>query len=195
MTPATLSPSKAFVTIAEPFPEHALPRLWKWAEDSRHQMADEFSPKTLDEFVTHWERLVHSGHRSWAVFADGELGGALTSRRLNPMLADIHAVFKRTLWGRGVAVEAFRLVLSELFNDGVLKISSACFADNHAVLGLVGKLGFEREARLRKHTFRDGKLVDMAVVGLTAERFKHVFGEPAGQLIETAKEDDICPGS
>ena len=180
------------IAVRPEFPICALPRLWKWAQDCRHQFADDFSPKTLDEFVAHWNRLVQSGHRSWGVFADGELGGALTSNRINPIRADIHALFRRALWGRGIAAEAFRAVLTELFDDGVLKISSACFADNHSVLGLVGKLGFEREAKLRAHTLRDGKPADQVLVGLTAERFKRLFGESAVNLSQSAKEVGSC---
>lgn len=167
----------AVVTVESPFPPYALPRVWKWVEDSHHQMCDDFSPKTLDQFIDHWDGLVRGGQRSWAVFVDNELGGALSSSRSTPIRADFHAIFKRSFWGQGIATQAFKLALGQLFDEGIQKITTGCFFDNHAVLGLFGKLGFEREGRLRDNTFRNGKSVDQVIVGLTASRFAELFGK------------------
>jgi RimJ/RimL family protein N-acetyltransferase len=172
VTSALPSPVVPAVKVAAPFPVHALPRLWQWAEDSRRQVADEFAPKTLDQFVEDWERATHGGQWSWGVWRDGDLGGAIWSRRLSPVMADSHCIFKRAFWGSGTTAEALRLAYADIFaDDQVQKIAIVCFADNHALLGLVRKLGFEREGILRKSTLREGKLVDQAVIGLTKERF------------------------
>jgi RimJ/RimL family protein N-acetyltransferase len=191
VTPAITSAVKPAVTIVEPFPAHALPRLWKWAEDSRLQVADAFSPQTLDEFVRFWERLVQSGQRSWGVWRDGELGGAIWSTRLNPVMADSHGIFQRAFWGRGITAEALRLAYAEIFAGDVQKIAIVCFSDNHALLGLVGKLGFEREGLLRKSTLRDDVMVDQAVVGLTKERFEQLSREKRAE--EPAEVLTIAP--
>jgi RimJ/RimL family protein N-acetyltransferase len=168
---ATPSPMKPPVNVVEPYPVYALPRLWQWAEESRRQVADESSPKTLDDFVQFWERLAQSGQRSWGVWRDSELGGAIWSTRFSPVVADSHCIFKRAFWGSGTTAEALRLAYAEIFESGVQKINIVCFSDNHSLLGLVRKLGFEREGTLRKSALRDGELVDQAVIGLTKERF------------------------
>lgn len=170
------------VTVESPFPQHARPRVWTWIGDSRRFVADDFAPATLDDFIEFWERREHAGEQNWAVYRDGELGGLITSARFNPVLADFHALFKKSFWGHGLGVEAFRLVLSEIFGAGVQKVSSACFSDNHAVLGLVAKVGFDREGLLKRNTMRDGKLVDQVMVGLTKERWDQL-----GQKTEMAE--------
>jgi len=179
VTPTIQDPVKSAVQVSvQPeFPLYALPRLWQWAEDSRHQVADQFSPKTLDEFVNSWERQAVAGQRSWCVWVNGELGGAVWSTRLSPVLADSHCIFKRSFWGQGITREALRLVYAEIFAGGIEKIAIVCFVDSHALLGLVRKLGFEREGTLKKSTLRDGQLVDQAVIGLTKEAFEELFGE------------------
>jgi RimJ/RimL family protein N-acetyltransferase len=184
--PPSLMKPAVQISVRSPFPLHALPRLWKWAEESRRQVADEFSPKTLDEFVDFWERLAQAGQRSWGVWRNGDLGGAIWSTRVNPVTADSHCIFKRTFWGQGITAEALRLAYSELFADGAQKITIVCFADNHALLGLVRKLGFEREGLLKKSTLRDGELVDQAVIGLMKERFEELFGGRAEAPVEIA---------
>lgn len=162
----------AVVTIETPFPLYALPRVWKWTEESRRQVADDYAPHSLDEFIDRWERQARAGQRSWSVWRDNELGGVVTSSKLNPILADVHCIFKRAFWGHDTTAQASRLAFAEIFEDGVQKITTICFFDNHALLGLVRKLGFEREGLLRKNTLRDGQLVDQVVIGLTKERFE-----------------------
>jgi RimJ/RimL family protein N-acetyltransferase len=176
---APASPVNAAVKVVEPFPVHALPRLWGWAEQSRRQVADDEAPRTLDEFIRFWERLGQAGQRSWGVWRDGDLGGAIWSMRITRVMADSHCIFKRAFWGAGTTAAALRLAYAEIFadQDGPRKITIVCFSDNHALLGLVRKLGFEREGLLRKSTLRDGQLVDQAVIGLTRERFEQLFGE------------------
>ncbi len=159
------------VSIESPFPVYALPRVWAWAEESRRQVADDFAPKSLDEFLAHWDSQALAGQRSWAVRRDGELGGVVTSTRFNPVAADAHCIFKRSFWGYATTGEALRQVFEEMFEEGVLKIATVAFSDNAAIIGLTGRLGFRREGTLERQTLRDGKLVDQVILGLTKERF------------------------
>jgi len=161
----------AGVTVSRPFPIHALPRLWAWTVESRRQVADDFAVQTLEEFVSRWEAAETAGRSSWAVWRDKELGGAVTSSRINPVCVDAHCVFKRSFWGHAVTVEALRLVFEEIFSNGILKITATAFYDNHALLGLVRKLGFQKEGVLRQQTRRAGELIDVVVIGLTREGF------------------------
>jgi RimJ/RimL family protein N-acetyltransferase len=163
------------VTIERPFPTYALPRVWGWTVESRRQVADDFAVKTLDEFVNQWEAAERAGRSSWGVWRDKELGGAVTSARVNPMCVDAHCVFKRSFWGHAVTVEALRLVFEEIFSNGeTQKIMATAFRDNHALLGLVRKLGFQKEGVLRQQTRRNGEMVDVVLIGLTAEGFGQV---------------------
>ena len=161
------------VAIEEPFPLHAVPRVWAWTQQFRDRVADDFGPQTLDEFVQQWERDAVAGRRTWIVLRDGEMGGVITSRKISPMVADAHCIFKREFWGQGTTAEALRLVFEQVFLSGVEKISAMTFADNHALLGLVKRLGFEREGLLRSQTKRNGVAADVVIVGVTKDRFQN----------------------
>lgn len=181
----------ADVAIESPFPIYALPRAWAWMEQSRRQVADDFAPGTLAEFVSFWQLRERAGMRSWAVLRDRELGGVVTSMRFTPVQADAHCVFKRAFWGHETTAEALRLVFADLFADGVEKITTLCFADSHALLGLVARLGFRREGLLEKNTLRDGVLVDQVVIGLTKERFDEFIvgtGSADGAVLQQSGE-------
>lgn len=171
MTAGTPSLAKSALEVVEPFPGYALPRLWTWLQASRRMSADEFSAATLDQYVDDWDRRERAGMRSWGVWRNGELGGAVTSMRFNPVLADFHCLFHRSFWGHETTAAALRFVFAQLFADEVRKIATFCYADNHALLGLVRKLGFEREGTVREYALRDGQMVDMAIIGLTRHRF------------------------
>lgn len=177
----------AVVTVESPFPEYALPRLWQWISSSRNSVCDDFSPKNIDELVVHWERKRRAGERTWGVFRSGDLGGMISSSLFSPILADIHCIFKRSFWGHETTFNAMNLVAGEIFSREdnekrqVQKITSMAFFDNHALFGLVKKLGFVKEGSLRQHALRDGKLVDVVIGGLTRERFYEFTSEPDGQ--------------
>ena len=79
------APAKRTVEIVEPFPPHAVPRIWSWTQEFRNRVADDWSPSTLDDFVGDWESKSAAGRRTWAVLRDGELGGMVNSMRLSPV--------------------------------------------------------------------------------------------------------------
>ena len=170
------------VTIERPFPAYALPRVWGWTVESRRQVADDFAVSTLEAFVNEWEAADAAGRSTWGVWRDKELGGVVTSAHINPMCVDAHCVFKRSFWGHDTTVEALRLVFEEIFAEGVVKITATAFHDNHALLGLVRKLGFQKEGVLRQQTRRNGEMVDVVLIGLTKAAFGQVSaGRPAAR--------------
>lgn len=161
------------MTVSSPFPHYALPRVWGWIGESRRQTQDDFSVDTLNAFVGEWEVADAAGRLTWAVWRDGELGGVVMSRRINPVCVDSHCVFKRSFWGHGTTVEALRLVARDIFSSGeTQKITAWAYHDNHALLGLVRKLGFQKEGTLRQQTRRAGEPVDVVMLGLTKQAFE-----------------------
>lgn len=179
MTAPTLLPVK--VEVVEPFPPYAVPRLWSWSQEFFNRVADDYAPKTLEQFVKNWEEKAREGRRTWGVLRDGELGGMVCSTRISPVLADAHCIFKRSFWGHQTTAEALRMVFDQIFESGAEKICSTAFRTNHALFGLVKKLGFQREGMLRSHTRQSGEPVDVAIVGLLKEEFYgHTQGNRAG---------------
>jgi RimJ/RimL family protein N-acetyltransferase len=180
----------AEVTVERTFPHYALPRLWGWTVESRRQSTDDFSSRTLEEFIREWDAAERVGRSSWGVWRDGELGGVVMSRRINPVCADAHCVFKRSFWGHKTTVEALRLVFDEIFVGETRKITAWAYHDNHALLGLARKLGFQKEGVLRQQTRRDGEMVDVVLIGLTKEGFGQVFSD---QVPTGARSPQVTP--
>lgn len=167
--------------LESPFPAYAVPRAWVWIEEFRHRVADDFAPNTLDEFIAQWRAGAAVGTKSWAVIRDDEIGGVITARRLSPIVADAHCIFARRFWGRETTLASLRLVFDELYRDGVEKIISLVFKDNHGVIGIIKALGGTVEGRLARHTLRGGKRVDMVPIGILKEAFYGVISGRSDQ--------------
>jgi ribosomal-protein-alanine N-acetyltransferase len=73
---------------------------------------------------------------------------------------------------RGLGFAACTALATFLFRDvGVRKLVAYCAADNEPSWRLMAKLGMQREACLREHTFLDGAWRDELVYGLLAREW------------------------
>ncbi|HEY2600114.1 MAG TPA: GNAT family protein [Thermoleophilaceae bacterium] len=76
------------------------------------------------------------------------------------------------LWGRGVGSEAQRLTIERAFGElGAHRVFELILADNARARRVVERLGFELEGMMRGHVQREGRLLDVAVYGLSPEDF------------------------
>ena len=157
--------------LERPFPEYALPRVWTWIEDFRHRVADDFSPKTLAEFMVHW-REREPFRKTWGVWRGEDLGGLIVFEAWQPGVGTSHALFKRSFWGRTTTRAALELVYAELFESGVRKVVSFPFRGNNAIIALGKSLGAVTEGVLKAQTLRDGQPVDVIILSLFKEDFE-----------------------
>lgn len=75
--------------------------------------------------------------------------------------------------GEGYGGEAVALAVDTVFRTNETPaVEAAAYADNDASCGLLESLGFEREGRLRKHRFVDGRYRDVVVYGLLREEWE-----------------------
>ena len=167
------------VTI-QPFPDYAVPRIWAWMQRFWKSVADDFAPRSLEEFMAEWERL-KPVRTSWGIFRDEELGGVIVVDNLTPVVANIHIIAKQTFWGRETTLEAMKQACAATFEAGLIKIVCTVFPDNASVIHLATQLGAEREGRLKSHTLRGGKPCDLLVFGLTKEMFEKCLSESPQQ--------------
>ena len=96
-------------------------------------------------------------------------------------LADIDRTHRRAEYGvlvsaeargKGFASEATRLVLEYGFRTlGLHRVYLHVFADNEPARRLYERAGFELEGRLRQHAWKGGRVRDVLVMGLLAERW------------------------
>lgn len=159
------------IEVTSPFPFEALPRIWRWAESFRDKIADDFGPKTLDEFMrfaaARWNQ-----QKTWAISIDGELGGMIAFERLNPWLGTAHWLFKPDFQSKGVGLKASRIAVAEMFAEGIHKLCVYPLAGNHGMFSLLSQLGAKREAVLTGQTLCNGKPTDVWVYALTKEAFE-----------------------
>jgi RimJ/RimL family protein N-acetyltransferase len=157
--------------LTSPFPEYALPRVWTWIEDFRRRVADDYSPKTLGEFMRHWKER-EPFRKTWGVWRGEDLGGLVIYEPWQPGVGTSHALFKRSFWGRTTTRNALDLVYSELFASGVRKVVNFPFRGNNAIIALGKSLGAVTEGVLKGQTLRDGKPTDVIILSLFKEDFE-----------------------
>jgi RimJ/RimL family protein N-acetyltransferase len=152
------------VEISRPFPFEDAPRVWGWIEPFRNRVSDDFSPKTMPEFLLHFRQMAESS-KTWAVYRDGELGGMITYQQVSPVVGTAHCTFKKQFWGSTVTIPAIQQAVAEMFED-CEKLSLPVLAGNLAIISLLKKLGAVKEGVLRAQTRRDGKPVDMVMMAM-----------------------------
>ena len=75
--------------------------------------------------------------------------------RLRGSEADFGYFIARSLWGRGYATEAVKLLMSWLMaQPGILRIWASTDADNRRSIRLLERVGLHPEALLKMHTLR-----------------------------------------
>jgi RimJ/RimL family protein N-acetyltransferase len=102
----------------------------------------------------------------------GEIGYRITRRTDRDCTADLGYFIRRGYWNRGIATEAAQAVLVDAFdNRHVHKMTAGCLVENGASERVLLKLGFAKEATLRRHQFHEGVWKDRVEFALLrAER-------------------------
>jgi RimJ/RimL family protein N-acetyltransferase len=134
------------------------PLLWVWMQPYWSRVANDFSPDTIQDFVSmkrsqNWHRL--------AVYRNNELGGILEAEHVSPVVAQVHVTFKKSFWGWQTTLPAMRLGMEYLWRQGYSKIRAQVYPDNRAIIRVIKTLGGRLEAVLNSETKRDGKLTDL----------------------------------
>jgi RimJ/RimL family protein N-acetyltransferase len=141
-----------------------VPRIWNWIEPFRARVSDDFSPKTMAEFLTHFSALAARG-RTWGVYRAEELGGVIWCEPSSPRVCAAGCAFKRSFWGAKTAVPALASASAEMLAS-FPKVSIAVMRGNKALISALAQVGARREATLRGHTARAGKPIDIVVMAM-----------------------------
>jgi RimJ/RimL family protein N-acetyltransferase len=152
------------VSLRSPFPPEDVPRIWEWIEPFRWRVSDDYSPKTLMEFVLHFQATA-ARSKTWGVYRDGELGGCITYDQVSPIVGTAHVVFKKSFWGHATTFSALQLAMAECF-ESCQKLSQPVVSGNKAMISLLKKLGASTEGTLVAHSRRDGKPIDIVLLAL-----------------------------
>lgn len=104
----------------------------------------------------------------------GEVIGNVGLRResADAPLADMGYELAPAHWGRGYATEAARALLDWGFVQGRLaRVHAHCIAENAASAGVLRKLGFREEGRLRAHQWIRGQPHDVLLFGILRDEW------------------------
>lgn len=99
----------------------------------------------------------------------GELIGNVGLRRetAEARVAEMGYELAPAHWGRGYATESARALVDWGFDDaGLARVHAHCIAENTASAGVLRKLGFREEGRLRAHQWIRGRPHDVLLFGL-----------------------------
>lgn len=79
--------------------------------------------------------------------------------------ADIGYALAFEFWGQGIASEAVKIAIPQVFKDfpEVLRLQAYASAENIASQRVLEKVGFQKEGLLRKYSYLKGNLQDLVV--------------------------------
>lgn len=117
----------------------------------------------------------HPDFYCWGIEQNGELLGEITVvERIDPAeIAEIGYVLSQKAWNQGIMTEAYRGVLTHLFQTvGYRRIIACCDAANIGSRRVMEHVGMTHEGTLRQHLLRkDGTFGDSKLYGLLATEF------------------------
>ena len=81
-------------------------------------------------------------------------------------------VGEKSMWGRGIASTALRILLDYAFTvKGLARVYAEVYSFNQRSLRLMERIGFQKEGILRQHEIHNGVRQDMHVFGMLKSEF------------------------
>lgn len=115
------------------------------------------------------------GWRAWAITRQGDdraIGYVAAGEKRQGAVSEIGYVLERDAWGSGIAQEAVSGLIDYLFASGQRRVFADTDPDNAASNGLLTRLGFTLEGRLRGEWETHIGVRDSLIWGLLAEEWR-----------------------
>lgn len=144
------------------FADHELMRWWSSAPHD----AIEQTRAHLAESSPEW--------RSWAITRKGDdtaIGFVAVGEKRQGNVSEIGYMLLRDHWGAGIAAEAVRGVIDQLFAEGQRRVFADTDPDNKASRALLERLGFRLEGILRGEWETHIGVRDTTLYGLLREEW------------------------
>ncbi len=114
----------------------------------------------------------------FAMVVDGDAAGGIgffPGADVERFSAELGYWLAEPYWGRGITVEAVRLISKYAFEEcNLLRLFALPFADNARSIRVLEKAGYTREATLRASSVKYGRIRDQALFALVNEEWKAV---------------------
>jgi len=166
------------ITI-RPWREEYIPNLIKYAnnENVARNLRDLFPQPYTEEDAKTWIYFNKDLEPAlnMAIILNGEaIGGVgiMLKEDIHRKNAEIGYWVAENYWGKGIATQAARLMVEYTFtNFDVTRIYASTFDYNVASQRVLEKIGFVKEARLKKALFKNGRYVDEVIMSILKEDF------------------------
>jgi RimJ/RimL family protein N-acetyltransferase len=136
-------------------------------------MTNRFPHPYTRKDAEHWIGTANthpSDARHLAILLGDEIVGGAGFERLgglNTRTAEVGYWVGKPYWGRGIATQAVRLVTGIAFGElDFVRLQARVLEWNPASCRVLEKAGYELEARLRRHGFKDGQICDIWLYAL-----------------------------
>jgi ribosomal-protein-alanine N-acetyltransferase len=143
------------------------------ARNLRDRFPHPYTPRDARTFIHSCATI--RPHVSFAIVVGGEAVGGIgisPGADVERFSAEIGYWLGEPFWGRGITVEAVRLVSEYAFEKcRLLRLFALPFADNRRSTRVLEKAGYTREAILRSSAVKDGTARDQALYALVNPRW------------------------
>lgn len=134
-------------------------RIW---ENLRDRFPHPFTQSNAAAYI---ERTLAEAHEtSFAIEVDGEAVGGISlhpGTDIERIGAELGYWLGESLWNRGIATSAIRLVTDFAFNKKRLeRVFAVPFTTNLASCRALEKAGYDREGTMRRSAIKDGRIMD-----------------------------------
>lgn len=119
-------------------------------------------PADRDAFDARWKRIRASSDVARTILADGDVVGSAAVYG-EPGEREVTYWVDRAYWGRGIATQALRALLSEVRERPLFARAAA---DNAGSLRVLDKCGFRATARATDHAHARGREIEEIVLRL-----------------------------
>jgi [ribosomal protein S5]-alanine N-acetyltransferase len=97
---------------------------------------------------------------------DGEVAGVVGLNRIENYKTELGYWLAEKHWGKGIMTKAANLLTKYAFNELKLKrVYALVMVQNKGSSRVLEKLGFSHEGILKKHSYKNGKFIDMHIYG------------------------------
>ena len=130
-----------------------------------------YTEKDAEDYITAMLCADKSAVFAYAIcLEDRAVGsiGAFRQSNIHFRTAELGYYLAREYWGRGIVTEAVRQLCERVFaQTDILRIYAEPFSDNVGSRRVLEKAGFQLEGILRRNACKNGRVLDMALYGLT----------------------------
>jgi ribosomal-protein-alanine N-acetyltransferase len=143
-------------------------RIW---ENLRDRFPHPFTEANGVAYITHV--LENPDTPSFAIEVDGQAVGGISlhvGTDIERIGAEIGYWLGEEFWGRGIMTSAIRLVTSYAFNERkLIRVFAIPFTANLASCRALEKVGYQREALMRRSALKDGTIRDQYLYAIVQD--------------------------